>query len=1107
MSLHNRSRQLSHPALRLEALEDRATPALIGLESNDVPVSVTGGADGNGDIAVKADGTGFVVTYKAPDASGSGVYFKRYDANWQLVQGPVAVNTVTLNNQQSPSIGVDAAGNFVIAWESYGQDPGDATGVSGIYARRFMADGTAVDSAEFRVNTTTANNQFQPDAAVNAAGQFVVTFSGGSFLAEDVFAQSYSGITVGASGNPTKVGGEAVVNNTSASTDDQTAPAVAIDASGNYVVAYQSYGQDNPGGGNFGIYARRMNQTGTTNGAEFLVNTVTAGNQQFPDIAMDGSGNFNIVWYSDGVDGSGTAIVMQRYNAAGAAQGGNTQVNTGITLNNQINPHISTTSNGKFLVTWTGEEADGDNIGTDVFYKVYNSAGTVLVGDTLVSPTTASNDAGEDNALGGINAAGDFVILFDSGASGNFDTYLRRYAEDADVSFSSASSNGSESSNASIALTRTGAAYVLANVATTVQVTRTGGTATPPGASQDFTTSFPTNITFPADGSTSKNLSITIVDDASNEPDEAIILGIGTVTGGSASGQTAHTYTINDNDPPPTLSVNSPSVSEGNAGTTTLAFTVTLSAASANTVTVNYSTANGTATTADGDYVTAAGSLTFAPGETSKTVNVTVNGDTTFEGDETLSLTLSSPANATIATGTGIGTITNDDAAPTLSINDPSVTETDAGTVNLTFTVTLSAASAQTTMVNYSTANNTATSGTDYVTTSGALTFAPGETSKTVTVTVNGDALFEGNETFFVNLTSPSNATIADGQGVGTITDNDAPASIAVVSGNNQSTVISTSFGSPLVVEVRNAGGALVQGVSVTFTAPGSGASAVFSTSTNMITANTDAAGTASSGAVTANGTDGGSYTVSAQAAGGTTPSTNFSLTNLPATSVSINDVTQTEGDSGTMSFTFTVTLSAASAQTVTVNYTTANGTATTADGDYASTSGVLTFAPGETSKTVTVLVNGDTTNEATETFAVNLSNPTNATIGTGAGTGTITNDDPVPSASIGDVTQAEGDSGSTSFTFTVTLSAVGGQTVTVNYTTADGTAVAGSDYASASGTLTFAAGETSKTVTVLVNGDTTNEATETFAVNLSNPTNATIGTGAGTGTITNDDP
>ncbi len=212
------------------------------------------------------------------------------------------------------------------------------------------------------------------------------------------------------------------------------------------------------------------------------------------------------------------------------------------------------------------------------------------------------------------------------------------------------------------------------------------------------------------------------------------------------------------------------------------------------------------------------------------------------------------------------------------------------------------------------------------------------------------------------------------------------------------------------------------------------------------------------------------------------------------------------EGNSGNTAAVFTVTLSAPSGNTVTVDYATANGSAV-APADYTATSGTVTFSPGEVSKQITVQVKGDTIDEANETYSVNLSNPTNATLaGSGFATGTITDDDATPTLSINNVTQVETNSGTTNFVFTVTLSAASGLPVTVDFATANGTAIAPGDYLSTSGTLTFNPGVTTQTVTVQVVGDAVIEANETFTVVLSNATNATIAGGTGTGTITNDD-
>ena len=219
-----------------------------------------------------------------------------------------------------------------------------------------------------------------------------------------------------------------------------------------------------------------------------------------------------------------------------------------------------------------------------------------------------------------------------------------------------------------------------------------------------------------------------------------------------------------------------------------------------------------------------------------------------------------------------------------------------------------------------------------------------------------------------------------------------------------------------------------------------------------------------------------------------------------------MSDVTVTEGNTGTSSANFAVSLSAASTQTVTVSYATANGTAV-ADSDFVSAGAVLTFAPGQTAQTVAVTVNGDSAVEPTENFFVNLTAPTNATIADGQGVGTITNDDSQPVLSISDAFGAEGNTGQSPITFTVSLSASSSQTVTVNLSTAGGSATSGVDFVALTNTpVSFAPGVTSQTVAVQAIGDTSPEGNETFTASLSTPANATIGDGDGQGTITNDD-
>lgn len=227
------------------------------------------------------------------------------------------------------------------------------------------------------------------------------------------------------------------------------------------------------------------------------------------------------------------------------------------------------------------------------------------------------------------------------------------------------------------------------------------------------------------------------------------------------------------------------------------------------------------------------------------------------------------------------------------------------------------------------------------------------------------------------------------------------------------------------------------------------------------------------------------------------------------APAVSIADQSLKEGDTGTADASFKVTLSKASKDTVTVSYATADGSAV-AGSDYKAASGVLTFAPGEIAKTIAIPVIGDARVEGKETFSLKLSHPGNAVIAKAVAVGTIVDDDaaptPMPKLKVSDIRFQEGDSGVTTASFAVTLSAAARSKVTVDYHTQNGSAMAGSDYAAASGRLEFKPGETTKTVAIKVSSDTVDEAAETFVLKLSNPHGAAVERAKGTATILNDD-
>ena len=514
----------------------------------------------------------------------------------------------------------------------------------------------------------------------------------------------------------------------------------------------------------------------------------------------------------------------------------------------------------------------------------------------------------------------------------------------------------------------------------------------------DFTAVPNTTLTFNP-GDITKTISVNVTGDTLDETDETFFVQLSNPSAGVFISQATGIGTILDDDDPPSLTIADATVTEGDFGTVTATFTVTLSAASGATVQVNYATSDETAV-APTDYISATNTLTFAPGDTEALVTVPVNGDTADENDETFRVTLSSPSNANLADGQATGTILDDDDPPSLTIADSTVSEGNSGATTATFTVTLSAASGKTVSVNYATSNGSATAGSDYTASSGSLTFAPGDTEKIINVSVNGDLTDEDAETFLVTLSGASNATIGDEQATGTINDDDDPPTI--------------SIDDPIVTE-GNSGSS-----NATFTLTLNQASSKtitvdFATQDGTATAGSDFTAVPNT-TLTFNPGD-ITKTISVNVTGDTTDEDNetffLNLSNptnaaLPDTqgqatitdddaapTISVANVTVTEGDSGTSTAVFTVTLSHASSKIITVNVQTADGSAKAGEDYTAVPLTTLTFNPGAAlSQTVEVTILGDETSEPGETFLLLLSSPSNATLGTTQATGIITDND-----------------------------------------------------------------------------------------------------------------
>jgi hypothetical protein len=540
--------------------------------------------------------------------------------------------------------------------------------------------------------------------------------------------------------------------------------------------------------------------------------------------------------------------------------------------------------------------------------------------------------------------------------------------------------------------------------------------------------------------------------------------------------------------------------------------TVTISrAANTGPVSVKYSTVDGTAK-AGTDYTVTSGTMSFTT-ETSKTFTVPILNNTIVDGSRRFSVVLSDPSvGAMLGTPSTVPvSITDDDKGGSIqfSATTASVKE-DVGTINLTVTRSNGAASGVT--VNYITADGTARVGSDYTATSGSLTFAANETSKTITVPINPDLVVEPNETFTMTLSNPGGGATLGTNKVSTvtITNDDAAGTLQVAA----TAVTVAENAGKVVISVNRTGGASgAVGVSYA-TANGT---ALAGTDYMAISGTLSFAESETSKTIEVPITDntivntGKTFKVTLSA-----PTSGVILGTNKVTTVTIASddvggaiqfspaVYRVNEVDGTVDLTIVRTGTGPLAGGVTVKVATVAETTSgkaISGSDYTPFSAILTFAAGETSKKISIPILNDTIVEANETFKVTLSTPTGgATVPTTAASAivTIVSDDVGGTIQFSDAAYSVNEAAGTA---TITVIRTGGAAsgVTVKYATVTGgTASSTSDYKSTSGTLTFGVGETSKTFTVPILNDTKVETSETVKLTLSSVAGgATLGTPA----------
>ena len=348
----------------------RFTSAGVSLATEFQVTTLTGGGQRLPSAAVDADGD-FVIAWRGTSPAAYEVFLSRFSSGGTLLTGQIQVNTYTPDQQLNPAVASEADGDFVVTWFSLTQD--GATG--GIFARRFSSAGAALAS-EFQVNAYTPDDQRYPSVSAAANGDFVVAWQ--SYLQDGaswgVFARSFS-----SAGAP--LTGELQVN--AYTVNGQSNPSVAVSASGQFVVVWQSSLQD---GYLSGVFARRFSSSGAALANEFQINAYTTGGERNASVAVDAEGDFIVAW-DDGIEGS---VFARRFSSAGLPLTGNFLVNT-YTPDNQFFPSVAASASGDFVVAWESHGGqDGSNLGVFAqrFAEVVASAVLDIDGNGTLDPLT-----------------------------------------------------------------------------------------------------------------------------------------------------------------------------------------------------------------------------------------------------------------------------------------------------------------------------------------------------------------------------------------------------------------------------------------------------------------------------------------------------------------------------------------------------------------------------------------------------------------------------------------------------------------------------------------------------------------------------------------------
>ena len=374
--------------------------------------------------AVATDGAGaFVIVWASfgsagTDSSNTSVQARRWAADGTPLGAPFQVNAYTTSTQRFPALAAASDGAFRVVWSSLGSSGTDTSDVS-IQARRYLSSGSAA-GAQTQVNSFTTLEQEFPAVAADSAGNYVVAWESAGSSGSDTSGQSIQAQRFAANG--AALGGQFQVN--TYTTGGQRYPQLAVDASGNFVVVWHSYGSVGTDGDSASIQGRLYAANGAAIGGQFQVNSYTTSGQRYPTAAVDGAGNFIVVWDSFGSSGTDTSsfsIQAQRYAADGAALGAQFQVNT-YTTNAQRYPSVAADSAGNFVVVWQSVGSSGtDSDSSSIHGRRFAAAGVPMGGEAQVNSYTTSI---QELPVVASAAAGDFVVVWTSvGSFGTDSSY------------------------------------------------------------------------------------------------------------------------------------------------------------------------------------------------------------------------------------------------------------------------------------------------------------------------------------------------------------------------------------------------------------------------------------------------------------------------------------------------------------------------------------------------------------------------------------------------------------------------------------------------------------------------------------------------------------